>query len=170
MLGEEPNRVVVPAPRPCRPASKGQYVYVVKADGAAEMRPVTVGAHRTTARRSSRAGSTAGETVVTDGQLRLVPGAKVTRPGRRGARRAAAMNLSGLFIRRPVMTTLVMVAILIFGVMAYRLLPVTDLPNVDFPTISVNASAARRQPGDHGLVGRDAAREAVLDHRRRRRR
>ncbi len=49
------------------------------------------------------------------------------------------MSVSELFIRRPVMTTLVMVGILIFGIMAYRLLPVSDLPNVDFPTIQVSA-------------------------------
>ena len=53
------------------------------------------------------------------------------------------MNLSALFIRRPVMTTLVMMAILVFGIMGYRLLPVSDLPNVDFPTIQVMA----RLPG-----------------------
>ena len=52
------------------------------------------------------------------------------------------MNISGLFIRRPVMTTLVMAAILIFGLIAYRQLPVSDLPPVDYPTISVNASLA----------------------------
>src|SRR5881628_280429 len=50
------------------------------------------------------------------------------------------MNISALFIRRPVMTTLVMLGILSFGLMAYRLLPVSNLPNVDFPTIQVNAS------------------------------
>jgi len=50
------------------------------------------------------------------------------------------MNISELFIRRPVMTTLVMFGILIFGFMGYRRLPVNDLPNVDFPTITVNAS------------------------------
>src|SRR3954462_7888682 len=50
------------------------------------------------------------------------------------------MNIASIFIRRPVMTTLVMVAILLFGVMAYRQLPVSDLPNVDFPTINVSAS------------------------------
>src|SRR6185369_2006690 len=50
------------------------------------------------------------------------------------------MNIAAIFIRRPVMTTLVMVAILLFGVMAYRMLPVSDLPNVDFPTIQVSAS------------------------------
>src|ERR1051326_6345454 len=47
------------------------------------------------------------------------------------------MNITSLFIRRPVMTTLVMVAILVFGMVAYRQLPVSDLPNVDFPTITV---------------------------------
>ncbi len=50
------------------------------------------------------------------------------------------MNLSELFIRRPIMTTLVMVGILIFGVMSYRLLPISDLPNVDYPTIQVSAA------------------------------
>jgi len=49
------------------------------------------------------------------------------------------MNIAEIFIRRPVMTTLVMIAILLFGVMAYRQLPVSDLPNVDFPTIQVSA-------------------------------
>src|ERR1051325_576625 len=49
------------------------------------------------------------------------------------------MNISNLFIKRPIMTGLVMAAILIFGIFAYRVLPVSDLPNVDFPTIQVNA-------------------------------
>jgi HAE1 family hydrophobic/amphiphilic exporter-1 len=56
------------------------------------------------------------------------------------------MNFSHLFIRRPVMTTIVMGGILIFGMMAYRLLPVSDLPNVDFPTISVSASLPGANP------------------------
>ena len=47
------------------------------------------------------------------------------------------MNLSGPFIQRPVATTLLMVALLLAGVMAYRLLPVAALPQVDFPTIQV---------------------------------
>src|SRR5438045_4555268 len=50
------------------------------------------------------------------------------------------MNVAEIFIRRPVMTTLVMLGILIFGIFGYRLLPVSDLPNVDFPTILVSAS------------------------------
>jgi HAE1 family hydrophobic/amphiphilic exporter-1 len=56
------------------------------------------------------------------------------------------MNISGPFIRRPVMTTLVMLGILIFGLMAYRLLPVSNLPNVDFPTITVSASLPGASP------------------------
>src|SRR5713101_5434177 len=56
------------------------------------------------------------------------------------------MNIAEIFIRRPVMTTLVMVAILLFGVMAYRQLPVSDLPNVDFPTIQVSASLPGANP------------------------
>ena len=53
---------------------------------------------------------------------------------------------SELFIRRPVMTTLVMLGILFFGVTAYRFLPVSDLPNVDFPTIQVSASLPGANP------------------------
>jgi len=56
------------------------------------------------------------------------------------------MSFSGLFIRRPVATTLVMFGILMFGLMAYRLLPVSDLPNVDFPTISVSAGLPGASP------------------------
>src|ERR1044071_6101719 len=51
-----------------------------------------------------------------------------------------------LFIRRPITTTLLMAAILIFGVFAYRLLPVSDLPNVDFPTIQVSATLPGASP------------------------
>jgi len=56
------------------------------------------------------------------------------------------MSISGLFIKRPIMTTLAMVGILLFGIMGYRLLPVSDLPNVDFPTITVNASLPGASP------------------------
>jgi HAE1 family hydrophobic/amphiphilic exporter-1 len=50
------------------------------------------------------------------------------------------MNVSRRFIDFPVMTTLVMAALVIFGLVGYFTLPVNELPNVDFPTISVNAS------------------------------
>ena len=48
------------------------------------------------------------------------------------------MNLSRLFIERPVMTALVSFSILLFGVIAFRALPVAALPSVDYPTIQVN--------------------------------
>ncbi|MCX7046524.1 MAG: efflux RND transporter permease subunit [Candidatus Sumerlaeota bacterium] len=56
------------------------------------------------------------------------------------------MSISELFIRRPVMTTLIMAAILLFGVMAYRMLPVSDMPSVDFPTIVVSAQLPGASP------------------------
>jgi HAE1 family hydrophobic/amphiphilic exporter-1 len=56
------------------------------------------------------------------------------------------LQLPELCIRRPVMTTLLMAAFLIFGVIAYRALPVSELPNVDFPTISVSASLPGASP------------------------
>ena len=56
------------------------------------------------------------------------------------------MHLPEVCIRRPVMTTLLMAAFIIFGVIAYRALPVSELPNVDFPTISVTASLPGASP------------------------
>ena len=56
------------------------------------------------------------------------------------------MNISKLFIRRPVMTTLVMLGILIFGFMSYLSLPISALPNVDFPFINVSASLPGATP------------------------
>ena len=56
------------------------------------------------------------------------------------------MTLPELCIRRPVMTTLLMAALLIFGIIGYRALPVSDLPSVDFPTISVAASLPGASP------------------------
>ncbi|MBX9770099.1 MAG: efflux RND transporter permease subunit, partial [Candidatus Obscuribacterales bacterium] len=50
------------------------------------------------------------------------------------------MNLSALSITRPVMTTLVMAAIMLFGVLGYTSLPISNLPNVDFPTILVTSN------------------------------
>src|SRR5579872_5777019 len=56
------------------------------------------------------------------------------------------MNLTALFIQRPVMTALVMIGIIIFGVVGYRTLPVNDLPVIDFPTIQVQASLPGASP------------------------
>jgi hydrophobic/amphiphilic exporter-1 (mainly G- bacteria), HAE1 family len=56
------------------------------------------------------------------------------------------MNIAEIFIRRPIMTTLVMMGILLFGIMGYLRLPVSDLPNVDFPTILVTANLPGANP------------------------
>ncbi len=57
------------------------------------------------------------------------------------------MHPSAIFIRRPIATSLLMAAIALFGVVAYRALPVSDLPNVDFPTLVVNAGLPGADPG-----------------------
>src|SRR5438034_9345302 len=56
------------------------------------------------------------------------------------------MNLSTLFIKRPITTTLIMLGILVFGIQSYQQLPVSDLPTVDFPTIQVQASLPGASP------------------------
>ena len=56
------------------------------------------------------------------------------------------MNLSQPFIRRPVATTLMAVAVLLLGVVAFFLLPVSSLPNVDFPTVQISASLPGASP------------------------
>src|SRR5438445_13107368 len=56
------------------------------------------------------------------------------------------MNISELFIKRPVTTTLLMLGILVFGAMAYRLIPVSDLPSIDFPTIQGGAGLPGASP------------------------
>ena len=56
------------------------------------------------------------------------------------------MNLSELFIRRPVMTVLLTVSVMLFGVFAYTRLPVNDLPAVDYPVITVNVAYPGADP------------------------
>jgi HAE1 family hydrophobic/amphiphilic exporter-1 len=56
------------------------------------------------------------------------------------------LNISAIFIRRPVMTTLVMLAIVLFGVIGFRQLPINSLPKVDFPTVLVQASLPGASP------------------------
>src|SRR6185312_8502402 len=56
------------------------------------------------------------------------------------------MNISKRFIEYPVMTTLAMAALVIFGIFGYATLPVSELPNVDFPTIQVSANLAGADP------------------------
>ncbi|MGH9447177.1 MAG: efflux RND transporter permease subunit, partial [Terriglobia bacterium] len=56
------------------------------------------------------------------------------------------MNISEPFIRKPVATTLLIIAMALAGAVAYFLLPVAPLPNVDFPTISVSAGLPGASP------------------------
>ncbi len=56
------------------------------------------------------------------------------------------MNISDQFIRKPIMTTLLMAALVIFGVFGYASLPVSELPSVDFPTIVVSTSLPGATP------------------------
>ena len=74
-LGHASNVVVVPA-EAVQPGQRGQVVYVVKEDQSVDLRPVTVGVSRGN-RVVIDKGLETGETVVTDGQLRLFPGAKI---------------------------------------------------------------------------------------------
>ena len=56
------------------------------------------------------------------------------------------MNISAIFIKRPVATTLLTAGLVLAGAVAFRLLPVSPLPQVDFPTISVSASLPGAEP------------------------
>ena len=56
------------------------------------------------------------------------------------------MSMTGLFIRRPVATTLLTVGIALAGVISFLLLPVSPLPKVDYPTVSVQASLPGASP------------------------
>ncbi len=56
------------------------------------------------------------------------------------------MNISETFIRRPIATSLLMLALALFGVLAYRALPVSDLPSIDFPTVTVSAALPGGDP------------------------
>src|SRR5213592_545233 len=60
------------------------------------------------------------------------------------------VNISEGFIKRPIATSLLMAAIALFGMVAYRTLPVSDLPNVDFPTLLVTAQLPGANPETMG--------------------
>jgi multidrug efflux system membrane fusion protein len=75
-LEEQPHAIVIPA-QAVQNGQEGTYVFVVRPDGTAESRPVTV-ARSLDSQSVISKGLSPGERVVTDGQLRLVPGARVT--------------------------------------------------------------------------------------------
>ena len=129
-LATESAAIVVPS-LAVQTGPDGNYVYVVKADKTVELRPVTV---------ARLAGA---ETVIKQGldgrrlgghRRPSAAGARQPRQrARRQRRKGGIMNFAELFIKRPITTTLIMLGIAVFGVMAYQLLPVSDLPTVDFP-------------------------------------
>ncbi|MEJ1973076.1 MAG: efflux RND transporter periplasmic adaptor subunit [Lacunisphaera sp.] len=132
--GIDPGAIVVPSTA-VQNSQTGSTVFVLKPDSTVEMRTVKV-ARTDRDNTILSSGVKAGETVVTDGQLRLLPGMKAEPRAPTGAQLAgeapagrpeekltpAAMNLPEVCIRRPVMTTLMTAALCLFGVMAYRLL------------------------------------------------
>src|ERR1041384_6388572 len=71
--------------------------------------------------------------------------------------RGASMNLSEVFIKRPIATSLIMLGIAVFGIVAYRALPVSDLPNVDFPTLNVGAGLPGGDPSARASAVASAA-------------
>ena len=93
--------------------------------------------------------------MVTTGQLGVTPGGKVrveatcaaasSRPHQRQAD-GEVMNLSEPFIRRPVMTAVLTLSVILFGVLSYLQLPVNDLPAVDYPVIQVQVGYPGASP------------------------
>ena len=72
------------------------------------------------------------------------------------------MSIPERFIQRPIATTLVMLAILLFGLASYRILPVSDLPNVDYPTINVYANVPGANTGSSVFLrGVEGGRRAI---------
>ena len=94
--------------------------------------PAGRGLRRSAPRRRARATGLPGSGPPGDGQRRMKSGGL-----------SRAMNPSRLFILRPVATSLLMVAILLSGIVAYRLLPLSALPQVDYPTIQVRDALSR---------------------------
>ena len=64
----------------------------------------------------------------------------------KGLQPGESLSFSELFIQRPVATTILMLALVLFGAVAYFKLPVAELPNVDFPSINVSASLPGADP------------------------
>jgi HAE1 family hydrophobic/amphiphilic exporter-1 len=117
---------------------EGSYVFLVR-DGKAEQRTVTV--ERSQGGESLiEKGVDAGDSVVVDGQSRLRDGIRVAIASSR------AMSVSEIFVRRPVMTGLVMIGNPRLRHAGLPPAAVADLPNVDFPTIQVSASLPGASP------------------------
>ncbi len=136
----------------------GLYVYVVDDHNRAALRPVIV-AHQNIDEAVIEKGAKEGDRVVTAWPLMYggsSAGIRSIKPQVRGAEPMHG-GFSEPFIKRPIATTLAMVAILLVGIVAYPLLPVAPLPQIDFPTIAGERAIARRVAGDDGVVRGAAA-------------
>ena len=144
--------VLVPASAP-QMSANGSFIYVVKQDSTAEQRPVTLGQRQGDLIVVEK-GVEPGERVVINGQLGVTPGGKVLieQPRDAGSPATATgewvevMNLSEPFIRRPVMTAVLTLSVILFGVLSYFQLPVNDLPAVDYPVIQVQVGYPGASP------------------------
>ena len=121
-------------------AQQGLFVYVIdEPTGKAQTHPVKIAHQNMQEAALASRGVKEGEQIITAGQCQLRPGHAGRHPDRAVAELTMSGGFSALFIRRPVATTLLMLALLLMGLVAYPLLPVAPLPQIDFPTISVSA-------------------------------
>ena len=135
--------------RPEQPAQRAAGALRSRAKRAARHLRVRRQADITVESRPVAVGRTVEGYMVVQGGLAAGRDGRHGRPTAALARRQGegeVVNITEIFIRRPVMTTLVMIGIVLFGVAGYRALPVSDLPNVDFPTIQVTASLPGASP------------------------
>ena len=142
-LTTDPSAVVIPSAA-VQTGQQGQFVFVVKADMTVDMRTIDI-ARTNGVDTVIRGGLQARR----DDRHRWPASPRAGQPHQRQGRQRdqdRVMNLSEVFIKRPVTTTLIMLGILVFGVMAYRQLPVSDLPPIDFPTIQVQAGLPGASP------------------------
>ena len=150
-----PNAVVVPN-EAVQQGVDGTFIFVVDAQGAAEVRASRgclkhwrsngdFQRHPAWRNRCHRRATPAGSRRQGGGKN---SGIATRHGGQSSAKQIGipTMQLPELCIRRPVMTTLLIAAFVIFGIIAYRALPVSELPSVDFPTISVSASLPGASP------------------------
>ena len=143
-LGVEKDVLIVPT-EVVQHGQNGLFVFIVDDQNRAQLRQVKI-AHEDTATAVISEGLKEGDRVVTSGQF--LPAARIDRFDRHGQRNLSPMykGLSAPFINRPIATTLIMVAVLLVGLVAFPSLPVAPLPQVDFPTIAVSASLPGASP------------------------
>ena len=144
---------------------QGSYAFVIGADSRVSPRLVAVaqidGGYALIDR-----GLAAGERVVVDGQSKLQAGNPVSDGSGAVAPGTAAMNISAIFIRRPIATSLLMAGIVLLG--SARVISAADLGAAEgrLPDDPGHDAAARRLAGGHDLLGHDAPRAAVRPDQR----